>query len=127
MKMIKKLSITALCLVSLNASASIIYDKYELVKNINQAIKEVQQLNDYEAPYNCKWHVKKTSSYVYMARKYIFGDYELSFKQQLIMADKSLKDLKYEGAECEQLKFKSKKISNLIHDALENSQNKKIK
>ena len=125
MKMIKKISIAALGLVSLNASASISYDKHELVRNLNRVIKEVQDLNRYEAPENCKWHVKKTSSHVYKARKYVFDDDVLNLKQQLVLADKSLEDLKYEGNECDRILFESEKPSHMIQLVLEQIEHQK--
>tara|TARA_B110000091_G_C13513701_1_gene349511 strand:+ start:102 stop:482 length:381 start_codon:yes stop_codon:yes gene_type:complete len=118
MKMIKKISIAALGLASLNASASITYNKHELVKNINQIIKKVQHLSLYQAPESCKWHVRNTHSHVYKARKYVFEDDVLNLKHHLTMADKSLEDLKYESEECEEIKIKSKKYSNMLHKVL---------
>ena len=125
MKMIKKLSIAALSLASLNASAAINYDKHELVHNLNQVIKEVQHLNRYEAPANCKWHVKKTSTHVYKARKYVFEDDVINLKQQLILADKTLEELKYEGEECERLSYESEKSSHMIQRVLEQIEHQK--
>ena len=119
MKMIKNLSIAALSIASLSASASIKYDKHELVQNLNQVIKEVKHLNSYQSAESCKWHVKKTSSHVYKARKYVFDDDVLNLKQQLILADKSLEDLKYEGEECDRLSYESEKPSHLIQRVLE--------
>ncbi len=125
MKMIKKISIAALSLASLNASAAITYNKHELVKNINQIIKKVQHLKDYEAPESCKWHVKQTSEYVYKARKNVFDGSELSLTNHLFLADKALEDLKYEGEDCEQIKVKSQNLSNLIQNVIEKIEHQK--
>ena len=125
MKMIEKLSIAAISLASLNASASINYNKHELVKNLNQVIKGVQHLSSYEAPENCKWHVNKTSSHVYNARKHVFDDDVFNLKHELIIADKSLEDLKYEGTECRRLSHESEKASKLIQRVLEQIEHQK--
>ena len=83
--------------MSLNVSAHLSYDKESLIHLSNIAITEVQKLDSYEAPENCKWHVKKSYTHLYAARKYIFDDDLYNSKFQLIMADKSLKDIRYEG------------------------------
>ena len=119
MEMIKKLSIAAISLASLNASASINYDKHDLVENLNKVIKEVQHLNSYEAAEKCRWYAKKASLHVYKARKYVFVDDVINLKQQLLLADKSLEDLIYEGEECRPILFASGKSIHTIQRILD--------
>jgi len=52
------------------------------------------------------------------------NDDVLNLKQELILADKSLEDLKYEGDEFDRISFESKKSSSMIHKILEQVNNK---
>tara|TARA_B110000879_G_C11155874_1_gene506835 strand:- start:377 stop:754 length:378 start_codon:yes stop_codon:yes gene_type:complete len=123
MNLIKKVALSLLCLISINAFADTNYDKRELVRSINNSITEIEVLSNKPSSENCLWHVRESNVHMKSARTAVFNDDVLSVKSHTLTADKSINDLEYEGPECRRLLNESKKASYLIQEVLHNLRN----
>ena len=118
-KMIKKIALLSLGLLSVNVFAGVNYDKTQLVKKVNEIIKEVKVLNNFQSPENCLWHISESYSHIKTARKSIFDNDLLTVESNFYIASQSIKDLIYEGDECRSLSIHSHKAYDLISDAIQ--------